>query len=348
MALWPGIGPVRKVYAVDGAGAEEPEYWEEQWGGVDVAAAVERQRRVRPEALQEFADRIPRGGRVLEAGCGSGVKLAHLAADGFDVYGVDFAVGALANLVRQVPSVRAAGGDLAHLPFADGAFECVLSLGTLEHFEDGPQRALLEHRRILRTGGTLIIVMPRISGLKQWKDWWALAPRRRPSYLSGRGRVVARIAEPVRDEAPEGSFVQYEFSRRWFLRYLRDAGFTPVRVTSSGNKAGIGESRIVRHFASGGRAAPVTADVDAEPAARPARPAAETTGATAAATMSGEGPNGSRPLPRRVLGAAKGVVIQERASAPWQEPLVRLSQAWLAHVDLVIARADRAPAAVPA
>jgi SAM-dependent methyltransferase len=335
MPSWPGFGPVRKVYAVDGSGAEEPEYWEDQWDAVDVPAVVERQQRERPEMLREFAARIPRGGRVLEAGCGSGVKLAHLAGDGFDVYGVDFAVGALANLVRQVHSVRAAGGDLAALPFADGSFECVLSLGTLEHFEDGPQRALAEHRRILREGGTLVIVMPRISGLKQWKDWWAIGVARRDAYLSGRGRLVRRLPEPAREDDPVGAFVQYEFSRRWFLRYLRDAGFTPVSVHASGNKAGIGESRLVQRLAAKGTAAKAQAAAArrARPEPAPVAPAARTNGR---ATRPRRG-----SLPKRIADGAKAVAIGEQASARWQEPLVRLFQSGLAHADLVVATAGR-------
>ncbi len=51
MPSWPSFGPVRKVYAVDGSGADEPEYWEDKAGGVDIPEYLERQRRERPDAL---------------------------------------------------------------------------------------------------------------------------------------------------------------------------------------------------------------------------------------------------------------------------------------------------------
>ncbi len=228
-----------------------------------------------------------------------------MAAEGFDVYGLDFALGVLANLVRQVPTIRAVGGDLAHLPFADASFECILSLGTLEHFEDGPQRALAEHRRIMRTGGTLIIVMPRISALKQWNDFVALGLGRRSSYTSGRGRIVRRIASPTcDDDAAVGSFVQYEFSRRWFLRYLREAGFTPVEASSNGNRVGIGESRLVRRVAARNSAARAGST-----AVRPVEPDAP----YPRAGRNGGPSRSSGSIPRRVVGTAKSIVIGERA-----------------------------------
>jgi SAM-dependent methyltransferase len=328
MPIWPGFGPVRKVYAVDGSRADEPEYWDSLSSGTDLAAYVERTRQDSSAGLRELTSLMPPKGRVLEAGCGGGGKLALLAAEGYDVYGLDFALGALTELVRQVPTIRAVGGDLAHMPFAPGSFDCVLSFGTLEHFEDGPQRPLAEHRRILRTGGTLVIVMPRISGLKQWNDWLALGLRRRSSYMSGRGRVVRRVDTPARDDADVGSFVQYEFSRRWFVRYLREAGFTPRSARSNTNSVGIGESRLARRVSAHNSAVR-----DRSPA-RAGQPSATSPGTNGAATRS------SGPLPRRIAGTAKSIVLGERAEAAWQRPLVRLTQAGLGHLDMIVATAN--------
>jgi SAM-dependent methyltransferase len=328
MPIGPGFGPVRKVYAVDGSRADEPEYWDDVSSGTDIATYVAREQHERPGGIRELTALMPPKGRVLEAGCGGGGKLALLAAEGFDAYGLDFALGMLTDMVRQLPTIRAVGADLACMPFAPGSFDCVLSFGTLEHFEDGPQGPLAEHRRILRTGGTLIIIMPRISALKQWNDWLSIGLRRRSSYLSGRGRVVRRVAAPAREDVDVGSFVQYEFSRRWFLRYLREAGFTPVKASSNGNAVGIGESRLARRLSAHNHTARdrTTPETTAAPL-----PAAATNGGT------------SRPpasLPRRAVGAAKEIVLGEHADAPWQRPLVRLSQAGLGHLDLVVATAN--------
>src|SRR3989344_3716857 len=45
------------------------------------------------------------------------------------------------------------------LPFKDGEFDIVLCMSVLEHLED-PPRAIREMRRVLKTGGSIIISVP--------------------------------------------------------------------------------------------------------------------------------------------------------------------------------------------
>jgi SAM-dependent methyltransferase len=50
-------------------------------------------------------------------------------------------------------------GDASRLPFADGAFDCVLLLDVLEHI-DMPEAAMAETSRVLRPGGELLLTIP--------------------------------------------------------------------------------------------------------------------------------------------------------------------------------------------
>lgn len=47
-------------------------------------------------------------------------------------------------------------GDAHHLPFADGAFDAVVTFNTFEHLHD-PRRAAAEVHRVLRPGGRLLL-----------------------------------------------------------------------------------------------------------------------------------------------------------------------------------------------
>ena len=56
-------------------------------------------------------------------------------------------------------SLRAVAGDVRSLPFRDGSFDAIYSMGTIEHFPS-PERALAEIRRVLRPGGRAVVGVP--------------------------------------------------------------------------------------------------------------------------------------------------------------------------------------------
>ena len=97
------------------------------------------------------------GRRILDAGCGSGPLSAALRDRGADVTGIDASARMLALARRRLGDDAALHvADLSDpLPFADGAFDDVVSSLVLHYLEDwGP--TLAEMRRVLRPGGRLI------------------------------------------------------------------------------------------------------------------------------------------------------------------------------------------------
>ncbi|WP_326623021.1 class I SAM-dependent methyltransferase [Streptomyces decoyicus] len=97
------------------------------------------------------------GRRILDAGCGSGPLSAALRDRGADVTGIDASARMLALARRRLGDDAALHvADLSDpLPFADGAFDDVVSSLVLHYLEDwGP--TLAEIRRVLRPGGRLI------------------------------------------------------------------------------------------------------------------------------------------------------------------------------------------------
>lgn len=96
-------------------------------------------------------------GQVLENGCGVGMYVERLAAYGGRVIGLEYDFERVAMAHRLLPRVVCAAGE--SLPFADNAFDLVLSHEVLEHVTDDRQ-ALLEIARVLKPGGRLALFVP--------------------------------------------------------------------------------------------------------------------------------------------------------------------------------------------
>jgi SAM-dependent methyltransferase len=94
--------------------------------------------------------------KILEAGCGGGRVLRHLASEGFDVMGIEFDPGIVAALAQADPRLRVARGDIRRLEFPDAFFDVVLCFGAMGVLEHDLDRGLSELRRVLRRPGTLV------------------------------------------------------------------------------------------------------------------------------------------------------------------------------------------------
>lgn len=111
---------------------------------------------------------LPEDARILDAGCGTGGVLAHLAGLG-EAVGADPDPEAVAAAREQAPDAEVHVADAAALPFAAGSFDLVCCLDVVEHVDDDAA-VLRELRRVARPDGRLLLTVPALPGLWSGHD----------------------------------------------------------------------------------------------------------------------------------------------------------------------------------
>jgi len=109
-------------------------------------------------AVGLFAESLPDGARLLDAGAGEGQYKDRFKRQHYT--GVDLAVGDVEWNYAQLDAIT----DLLALPFADQTFDAVINIVTLEHVKE-PARVIQEMCRVLRAGGHLLIIVPH-----EWEE----------------------------------------------------------------------------------------------------------------------------------------------------------------------------------
>jgi SAM-dependent methyltransferase len=100
-------------------------------------------------------------GSVLDVACGPGILSAAIAKSARDVVAFDLTPQMLKKAAQRcseagVDNVTFREGNAAELPFADAAFDAVVTRLSVHHF-DRPSRVIEEIFRVLRPGGSFVI-----------------------------------------------------------------------------------------------------------------------------------------------------------------------------------------------
>ncbi len=123
---------------------------------------------------------------VLEVGCGPGDLAESLfgsLTNGASYVGSDLSLSEVRGARIHAPQRPFLAASLYRLPFADGAFDCVLACEVFEHLEE-PEAALAEVARVSRRH--LLLSVP-------WEPAWRLLNVARGSYLKDFGNTPGHV-----------------------------------------------------------------------------------------------------------------------------------------------------------
>lgn len=190
-------------------------------------------------SVEYLDDAFPQGGRVLDAGGGPGRYSIWLAERGYDPSLLDLSRRQLAIGREKIAdrgldgNIDVAQGDLRDLPYPDGAFEGVCSLGgALSHVIDEDERleALGELRRVAEPGAPVVVsVLGRIANLRRILGGGDLDET--IEMFAHEARTGDYTRDLARDVLGEPDWAECHYYRRAELeRDLRNAGFEVERT----------------------------------------------------------------------------------------------------------------------
>lgn len=188
--------------------------------------SVEHLNDIRMLELESVLPHLPKQGRVLEIGAGTGRQALALSERGLEVSAID--IPSSDYVEHRVFPVQDYDG--ATIPFEDGEFDVVYSSNTLEHVGD-LARMHSEIARVLKPGGKSIHLMPSHG----WRAWTTLASPVSAIQCAVRGRLLmaAKIlgsAVLLRPHGERGNAISEMrlFRPGWWQRNFEQNGFTIV------------------------------------------------------------------------------------------------------------------------
>lgn len=137
--------------------------WDTQWRDYNSHRFFKPNYAVIDEVKRCFPKGV-KGKKILELGAGSGCDIVSLTLEGAEGYALDFSKESLKSMnywakVKKA-KVKNILADVKKIPLKGGTFDCIFSVGLMEHFPD-PMPYLKEQIRLLKPGGFLIVDVPQ-------------------------------------------------------------------------------------------------------------------------------------------------------------------------------------------
>jgi len=188
--------------------------WQENWEAVDMKQVLEifSYERVKQQ-MDIFLRYLDKSSMILEGGCGLSPYVLTLRKAGYRVVGLDYNLSPLTKVKHFRPDTPLLCGDVERTPFKSGSFSAYLSIGVIEHFAQGPQGAIREAYRILRSGGIFLVQIPTNNIFKTIKS--PVEALKRSSWLRKVFRKPARVY-----------YWEQYFKPKALVEMLEEGGFT--------------------------------------------------------------------------------------------------------------------------
>jgi len=191
--------------------------WDSEWEHGRGESPERLKRHETWDLISTYLHRPP--GRMLEAGCGLSQWVNLFKSEGYDAYGIDYSAEAIENSLKIWPDLNLTRGDMRDMPYENDFFDGIVSLGAIEHDEDGPETMLAEMHRVLRKSGIMLCSVPCFNLL-----------RRSGLHIIKRKLVCSPTIRKLFGRTPEVQFFQYVYTPSEYTKIIEKAGFEMIRL----------------------------------------------------------------------------------------------------------------------
>jgi len=147
--------------------------------------------------------------KIVEAGCGLGGWVNYFYLKKYDVIGLEIDDDLVDKVKKYDSKIPVEKGDIFNINYPDAHFDVYISLGVIEHFEEGPLAALQEANRVLKNGGLVFITVPYLNIFRRL----FVHPLRNLFFL-----VYKMIKKKC-------YFWEYRFTKNEMAKFLEQSGF---------------------------------------------------------------------------------------------------------------------------
>ena len=125
------------------------------------------------DCLDRLAREVGSLGPICDLGCGPGQIARYLHRQGAQTLGVDLSPGMIAEARRLNPDIHFHEGDMLSLPEADNAWGGIAAFYCIIHVpREQVVDALREMKRVLKSGGMLLLAFHIGEEVKHVEEWW--------------------------------------------------------------------------------------------------------------------------------------------------------------------------------
>lgn len=154
---------------------------------------------------------LPKGARLLDIGCGTGLFMQRYLKTGGEAFGIDIS-GGMIKKAKFRNNSEVAIGNAEILPFKDNTFDCVSSILAFSYLQS-PEEMLRESFRVLKPGGAIsICTLGR-------NVFTAVVPT---AYKIGEKLRISRVGV--------GSFGEHYYREEEINKIFSNAGFLDISV----------------------------------------------------------------------------------------------------------------------
>jgi len=183
-----------------------------------------------------FLKYLTKKDKTIDAGCGFGKWVIFLSNRGYNITGIDNNEYAISKLNEYNSALNIKQGDILNFEYPDDYFDAYISMGVVEHFEEGPLPALKEAHRILKPNGLIFLSTPTVNIIRKLFGQFTLdlinkIPGIFQLILKLFGNTMAKNSKiSIGNGKKYKHFIEYRFSISELQAFLEDSKFKIIET----------------------------------------------------------------------------------------------------------------------